>query len=195
MEEVQKEQVNLKLDSDLQKQKDKLKKRIDEIIGSDKSAYFYKRRLETIFNTIKDKLLYDDSCRKMLKSADFFQKIEMFMNYDEEKVEFGEEKKSVITTDIYSVISEVFKSLYINFILSFLEEEPDFMVPYIGRIRIKEVDRFNPLFKKNLHFFFGRIYLDKSLREDLKRIDKEEKLSIIDSALDRTRKILKEKIY
>lgn len=195
MEEVVKDKINEQLDLDLLKQKEKLKKRIDDIIGSDKSSYLYKRRLDTIFKSLKDKLLYDESCRKLIKSVDFYQKVEMFMNYDEESMNFNEESKKVITTDIYTLIGEVFKGLYINFILNFLEEEPDFNIPYIGKIRIKEIDRFNPLFKKNIHFFYGRIFLDKSLREDLKRIDKEEKLMIIDSALERTKKILKEKVY
>lgn len=195
MKKELREKANKILDEELEQQKVRLKEKLSVLLGNNHSSAQYTRRLDTIFKTLKDKLMYEGNYKKLLRNADFYQKLELFMNYDEEVVEVGNTQKKVITTDIYKLIGEVFLSLYINFILSFLDDESEFPLPYFGRLKIKEIDRFNPFHNKNIHYFYGRIFLDDALRKDLQRIDKEEKLDLIDDALKHTEKILREKMY
>jgi len=195
MNQSAKETASKMLDIDLEEQKEKLKTKLSNLLGKSASSIQYHRRLDTIFRILKEKLMYNGNYKKLLKNADFYQKVEMFMNYEEEKVSIGDDSRTVITSDIYTLIGEVYKSMYINFILSFLDDEKDFPLPYFGKLRIKEIDRYNPLYDKNVHYFYGRVYLDEALRKDLKKIDKEDKIEIIDDALKHTRKILTEKIF
>lgn len=188
MEEKLKNQANFLIDNELMEEKEKLKERLSKLMGNSKETYKYKKRLDKIFKILNDKLMYEGKYQKIFRNADFYQKLELFMDYEKDD-------EGNIVTDIDKVIGEVFKSLYINFILSFLEREERFPLPYFGELKIKEIDRFNPLFSRNIHYFYGRMYLDKALRKDLQKIDKEEKIDIIDNVLTQTKKALVEKMF
>jgi len=185
------------LDAELAEQRENLRKRIFQLVGLASSSSKQTRRIDRIFQNLKDKLMFDGNYSKLVKNADFYSRIESFMDYDKEIITGpdGKNPQTVITSDIDSIIGEVFKAMYILFILTFLDGETEFPLPYLGRLKIREIDRFNPLHKKNVHYFYGRMYLDPALRRDLQRIDKEEKLDIIDVALKQTEKILTEKMY
>ena len=194
MEKMSKEKAKLIIQQELEDEKEKLKVKILKLMDSSKGSIQYNRRLDKIYMLLKEKLMYEGDYKKLLHNADFYQKIELFMNYDREKVK--ETGDLIITTDIDTLIGEVFKSLYINFILSFLEDEKGyFNLPYLGKLRVKEVRRFHPLQKQIISFFYGRVLLDEDLRKDLKKILDEEKIKVIDDVLQDTRKALYEKIY
>jgi hypothetical protein len=184
-----KELAKLTIDSEIEEQKKVILEKIKDFMGKDfKDPIRYNKRLAKIMTMIKEKLLSDGETSNLLKNADIYQKIELFMTYD------VEEETGHIKNDIYEIIGEVFKAFYILFILSHLEEEPEFMIPYLGNMRIKEVERFIPLFDKIVHYFYGSVNLDKTLRSELHKMKREEKTETLKHILKKTEESLSEHI-
>jgi hypothetical protein len=177
----------------LEEEKKNLKDNLHKILGVDNGSVTYKRRLDKIYKTLTDNLMTEGDAKKLLVESDYYQKIELFMTYKEGKDEAT--NKKYITTNIYDIIGEVFKSMYILLILSFLEGEEFFYLPYIGKIAISDVVKFNSHAGKNSHYFYGKLILDRDLKRDLAKIDREEKLQVIKDILNKTRKNLMEKVY
>ena len=146
---------------------------------------YVRRRLDRIFEILKERCFYEGNPKKVLSGADFYQKIELFMNYD---------KKHYTDEETYEMIAQVFKSLYMNFLLAFLEEDEYMPIPYIGKIKIKNVVRYSPFHRKEIKKYYGIVKLDPDLRKELNKIDKGQKIDLIKETLDTTEKILKEKI-
>lgn len=169
---------------DLQKSKAMLQQKLKRFAQEGESRY-YKRRLDKIFEIMKERCFYEGKPLKVLQGADFYQKIELFMNYDAEHYKEDE---------VYELIAEVFKSLYMNFLLAYLEEDDYIPIPYIGRIKIKEINRYSEFHKMNIKKHYGIVKLDRDVTRDLRLIDKGEKIDLIQETMDETEKLLKEKI-
>lgn len=171
---------------------DKILKKFYSLCGIKEDDSFYQRRRDKIFKLLKDVFMMTNNKKKLIIGADLYQKVESFMTYQETSLSDG---TKAITTDIETLIGEVLKGLYISFLLHFLDDSEElFPIPYFGKLRIKEINRFNPLHKKNIHYFYGRLYLDEGLRKDLQAIYRNDQIDILDSALKDTKKILEEKI-
>ncbi len=179
------------MEAQLEADKENLRSMINKILLSTQNEVQYNNRLVKICNIIRERLNESTDAEKILQSSDIYQKIEVFMNYDYEIDENTGQK--VITSDIYTLIGEVFKSLYVNFILSYLERERSFPLPYIGKIWIIKWRKFHPISKRVVEALVGKLALDKDLRNDLKKIEKKARIGIIDDILDETRKNLMDK--
>lgn len=169
---------------DLEEEQEKLGEKLKKFLNQENEHYFTKH-LKRIFEVIKDRCLMHGSPPKLLMGADFYQKIELFMNYDRE---------SYSDHEIYDLICEVFKSFYINFILAYLEDEDYIPLPYIGKIKLQEVMKYSEFHKEIVKFYYGVIRLDDQFRGELKNIREGKSSNITDSALEQTEKILNEKI-
>jgi hypothetical protein len=175
------------LEQEIEEDRIKILNKVEALIGKESDSANYRKRLNHIYRMLKEKLMLGGDYKKLLRGADFYQRIETFMNYEYDS------KDNVIKGDVYDIIGEVFKSLYINFILAYLDDDPVFL-PYLGNLKVKEVDRFHPMHKKNIHYIFGNVQLDEQLKRDIRRIDREDKLDIITDVLRNTRKSLIEKV-
>ena len=107
------------------------------------------------------------------------------MNYD---------KSTYNDDEIYELISQVFKSLYINFLLAYLEEDEYIPLPYIGKIRIKELDRYSNFHKKMIKYFYGVIKLDDQIRKEIKQIEKGLKIEAVNETMAETKRVLTETV-
>jgi hypothetical protein len=187
--EKEKDKIRAAVQSEIDEGKEEIQRKLDRLLGKGLSEYQYKRRIDKIYKLLRDTLMLGQNHKKLIRSADFYQKIELFMNYRRDTA------TGLIETPIDKLIGEVFKSMYINFILHFLDDEGDFPIPYLGMLRIKEIDRFNPLWNKNIHYFYGRVYLDEGLRKDLQNINKGEKIGMVKDAINDMGEILSEKVF
>jgi hypothetical protein len=179
--------IKSRLLADIADGKDALEANLDKFINNKEDSKYYKRRLNRIMEHMQNKCFYEGKPNKVLESADFFQKIELFMDYDSE--EYSDDA-------IYKIIGEVFKSMYINFLLLYMDEEEEYMpLPYIGELRLKDAEHYSEMHKKSIKSFFGSIKLDKTLLKELKKIRAGEKLSIIDDLIEDTAEELKKKAY
>ncbi len=169
---------------DLERSKTILEKKLSKFGKMAESRYYY-RRLNKIFNIMKERCFFEVKPIKVLAGADFYQKIELFMNYD---------KSTYNDDEIYELISQVFKSLYINFLLAYLEEDEYIPLPYIGKIRIKELDRYSNFHKKMIKYFYGVIKLDDQIRKEIKQIEKGLKIEAVNETMAETKRVLTETV-
>jgi hypothetical protein len=186
-----KESLKDEIDNEVESLQEKLSKIVD---NPDKGSAVYRRRLDKICKVIEEKFLSNRlNVETLTFCADFYQRIEVFMNYTKRKdTETG---VTIIETDIHDLISEMYKSMYINFLLSYLEGEFNFKLPYFGKLYLKRVQRFSPFLQKMTEIVLGRITLDKELRKDLVDIDKKKKINMVSDILLETKKILAAKLY
>ena len=195
MKITDKEIAKKDLDAKIESEKEKILKRLTKLIGLGQGSAQYHKRLDKIYNLIKEKLFVNGEYKQLLKSADMYQRIETFMDYETEKVETTTGVYKVITTDIDSIIGEVFKSLYINIILAYLDDEESFGIPYIGKLFVSQSKKYHPIFKKIVKSLRCKFNLDPDFRKDLHRIDREEKIEVIDTAIKSMKKTLYEKVF
>ena len=160
-----------------------LEAKLDKILKKDDSRY-YSRRLKWIYEIIQERCIMEGKKPEVLAGADFYQKIELFMNYD---------KDIYNDMEVYDFIAEVFKSYYVNFILAFLEGEKFVPLPYLGQIKMREFERYSHMHKRMVNSFFGTVKLDPRVKRELKKINKGLKTDIIKDTLDETERILTEK--
>ena len=195
MKTTDKELAKKELDAKIESEKDKILSRLTKLIGLRQGSSQYNKRLDKIYNIIKEKLFINGEYKQLLKSADLFQRIETFMDYETEKVETTTGTYKVIVTDIDNIIGEVFKSLYINIILSYLDDDEFFNIPYIGKLFISQIKKYNPIFKKIVKSLHCRFKIDSDFKKDIHKIDREEKIEIIDTAIKSMKKVLYEKVF
>ena len=169
---------------DLNRSKTQLLEKLSRFQKKGDSRY-YKRRLDKIYEILKERCFYEGKPLKVLEGADFYQKIEAFMLYDKEH--YSDE-------EIYELIAQVFRSLYTNFILAFLEDEDFIPLPYIGKIKIMDTEHYSEFHKMNVKRYYGIIKLDTDIRKELNAINKNQKIDMIQEVLDNTGKNLKDKI-
>ena len=67
---------------EIEDNKEALKVKLDRFIDQGKESRYYKRKLDKIMEIMKDKCFYEGKASNVLSSADFYQKIELFMDYD-----------------------------------------------------------------------------------------------------------------
>jgi hypothetical protein len=164
--------------------KDQLEVKLKKLMKDSYGNHFYERRLNRILDIIYEGGFVTGKAPKILGSADFYQKIEAFMNYDKEI--FGER-------EIFTLIEQVYKSMYIVFILSFLDDAP-FNVPYLGAIHATSKEIYSELLKKKCHGVYLGFKALPEVKEDLKKLSLGEKIDIIDEVLLDTEEVLAKKI-
>jgi hypothetical protein len=178
------------LKEEIRKDTSELREKIHKLLDKHQGKSRSDKRLNKIYRLILGKAEELGKSR-FFDNPDFYAKIEAFMTYKSKQDINGD---TVIATDIDDLIGEVFKSLYINFLLNYLEGESCIPFPYFGEMYIKEVTRLDESYSEKTKFFYGKMKLDKDLREDLHSIDNDEKLPIIESILEDTKKILMDKL-
>jgi len=164
----------------------KISSRLGQFINKETDARYYDRRLQKILEVMKDKCFFNGKPKKALLGADLYQKIELFMDYNNSK--FSED-------EIYEIIGQVFKGLYVNVVLGYLEEADYIPIPYIGKVKIKEVDRYSELHKRLIKSFYGIIKLDPDLKREIKSIHENEQINLFEDAIKETEEILQGQIH
>jgi hypothetical protein len=154
---------------------------LDRILGeSSSSKASSKQRLTRVVALLKDRLAIPGHGKDIFHNADLYQRIEAFMLYSKD------------TDDIYTLIGEVFRSLYVNFILSYLSsDESGFMIPYLGEITIHDRVKDETAGKGDSQKI-GSFKMNRNLLSDLKRADRDEQLIVIQDLLDAAAKSSRE---
>lgn len=152
---------------------DQLSAKLDNVLGESSSSRASSRqRLMQILTLLRGRLLVPGYDKKILHNADLYQRIESFMLYDKD------------TDDVYTLIGEVFRSLYVNFILYYLDDEqPRFSLPYLGEITVHNRMKDGTAGKGDSQKICS-FKMDRNLLSDLKRVDRDEQMSVIQDLLE-----------
>ena len=101
-ERLLKEKAKDAIEDDLFEHRDKLLKKFDKFIENENEKKLYTKRLDKIFRLLKDKFLFEGKHKKGIRSSDFYQRIELFMDYDEELEKVREKAWQEYKKDFFS---------------------------------------------------------------------------------------------
>jgi len=181
------EMIKSRLMEDLSQGKEGLELRISRVKERADSK-FYKRKMDQLYSYIEDKGFPNGDRSQIMDMADFYQKIELFMEYDKE--DYSEE-------EIYRLIAEVYKSMYVNFILYFLNAEhgETFPIPYIGDYRLHHtVTKTENVKAGKVHRFYGVLRMFKDVKDEIRRILNGDDTFLIDDAMEEIKQVLQDKM-
>lgn len=187
--------VKAELTAAIQEERDRLKLKLDKfLLNAGNGKYIWRRRLDRIFLYLREKAFgVHDRNHDLLAEIDFYHKIELMMDIDYDKLnpDLSQQEKEEF---VIGFIGQVFKSYYIQFLLSYLEDKESIPLPHIGQVGLRVKEGFSSLHRRPMKTIVGRLRLTTKVRKEVRALQDGERTDVIMDAIGATEKILQEKV-